>query len=201
MKDFNKIVKFYSKTYNLCKVCGKPTLTTYCSSKCAHNDVEVKDKTKQTNLERYGCENTFQYQEFKDKAVETRLEKYGFKYSLENPNTYNKSQSTMLEKYRCKHGFENSEIQKKCNKTNLEKYGNQHFSKSVYFKDFKSYQFKTLDEFKNVFDQHLRNKTKQYILENFVENNKFKFKELSQFKVLIKPFLSSSEYLATVTTP
>ena len=44
----------------------------------------------------------------------------------------------MLEKYGCKHGFENSEIQKKCNKTNLEKYGNQYFSKSVYFKDFKS---------------------------------------------------------------
>ena len=44
--DFNKIVRFYNKTYNLCKVCGKPTLTTYCSSKCAHSDVEAKDKTK-----------------------------------------------------------------------------------------------------------------------------------------------------------
>ena len=179
--DFNKIVKFYNKTYNLCKVCGKPTLTTYCSSKCAHNDIEVKNKTKQTNLERYGCENTFQYQEFKDKANKSRLEKYGFRYSLENPSIYKKSQSTMLEKYDCEHGFENSEIQKKCNKTNLEKYGNEHFSESVYFKDFKSYQFKTLDEFKKVFDEHLNNKTKEYILENFVKDNKFEFKQFQEY--------------------
>ena len=36
-----------------------------------------KEKRRQTNLEKYGCENPFQSDEIKEKIKQTNLEKYG----------------------------------------------------------------------------------------------------------------------------
>src|SRR5574344_3074193 len=99
ISDFTKIVKFYTKTYNICKTCGKPTLKTYCSNKCVHNDIDIKNKIKNTTLEKYGCENIFQNEEFKGDAKETRFEKYGTISATDVQEFKDKAKKTCLERY------------------------------------------------------------------------------------------------------
>ena len=133
ISDFTKIVKFYTKTYNICKTCGKPTLKTYCSNKCVHNDVDVKNKIKNTTLEKYGCEDIFQNEEFKKHSKETRLEKYGFEYTLLDPLLQLKAQQTRLEKYGTISATDVKEFKDKAKKTCLERYGSEYFVSSKYF--------------------------------------------------------------------
>ena len=135
-----------------CKNCGKELKYSkginhdYCSHKCSNNSKEVKDKIKQTNLERYGCEHPAQTKKIKDKIKQTNLETYGCenvfqnkgikdkikqtcieRYGCENPmqlkEVKEKIKQTNLERYKCKYPLQNKEIQEKYKHTNLEKYG------------------------------------------------------------------------------
>jgi hypothetical protein len=45
---------------------------------------EIREKAIQTNLERYGHENTFQVKEFKDKCIATSLLRYGTRHPMQN---------------------------------------------------------------------------------------------------------------------
>ena len=81
-----------------------------CSEKCHHK--LVKEKSKQTILERYGVENAFQSEQIKDKIKQTNLEKYG----VENVT-------------------QTKEVRNKMKKTCLEKYGSENFAKTKYFKE------------------------------------------------------------------
>lgn len=95
---------YYPEKHGYCCVCGKPTsfrsfnegFKHHCSKECLKNDPEfIKkkkeiyrnlsdeekkqrvDKTRETNLKKYGVETTLLVKEFKEKAKQTCLEKYG----------------------------------------------------------------------------------------------------------------------------
>lgn len=57
------------------------------------------EKTKQTNLEKYGCKNPFQSEEIKNKIKQTNIERYGVPVPTQNPNIRHKGQITCMEKY------------------------------------------------------------------------------------------------------
>ena len=100
---------------------------------------EIKDKIKQTNLEKYGVENPFQdtermkkaYQEklgvdnpwqseiVKEKIKQTNLERHGSR----NYRNEEKIKQTNLKKYGSEYGFGSLEIREKIKQTNLKKYG------------------------------------------------------------------------------
>ena len=109
---------------------------------------EVKEKIKNTNLERYGCEcslqneeirnkgmqtlkekygegiiNVSQVKEIQDKIKNTNLERYGCENSLLSQVVREKIENTNLERYGCKYPFESKEIRNKSEKTWQEKYG------------------------------------------------------------------------------
>jgi len=90
----------------------------------------VKEKLKQTNLERYGVENYSQTKEFsnfisannpmksqivKEKLKQTNLERYGVENPLQNSAIAKKVSKTNKEKYQ--------EYHRQCKQTNLERYG------------------------------------------------------------------------------
>ena len=56
-------------------------------------------KAKQTNLEKYGCENPFQNEEIKNKIKETNIEKYGVPVPTQNPDIRRKGIETCIKKY------------------------------------------------------------------------------------------------------
>jgi hypothetical protein len=57
------------------------------------------DKTKKTNLEKYGVENVFQSEDIKEKIKQTNLEKYGVEHPLQNKDILEKSKETNIERY------------------------------------------------------------------------------------------------------
>ena len=69
----------------VCIMCRSPVswrprlhqYSTYCSSKCAHNDAAISQKTKDTLRTRYGVEHCSQIEEVKKSKVETAKAKYG----------------------------------------------------------------------------------------------------------------------------
>ena len=88
------------------------------------NDIEnIKNKRKETNLEKYKTEHVLQNSDIKRKVRNTNLEKYGVPSSLQDENTKNKIRITLLEKYGTEHVLQNSDIKRKVRNTNLEKYG------------------------------------------------------------------------------
>lgn len=103
------------------------------------NQIQKSITRKQTNLNRYGVENT--YQNNVDKIKQTKLEKY----KDENYNNTDKQQATMLKRYSVKCGYNtgiaeetiikrygakgsaSNKIKEKMKQTNLEKYGVPYF--------------------------------------------------------------------------
>lgn len=65
----------------------------------SHDQQAINEKRNQTNLERYGFENSFQNPEFQEKQKQTMIEKYGVEKPLQLKEIKEKQQQTMLERY------------------------------------------------------------------------------------------------------
>ena len=79
------------------------------------------EKTKLTNLEKYGVENTFQSEEKKEKIRETCIEKYGVDNPAKSQVIKDKIIKTNLERYGMKYGLSNSDIRKLISETKAER--------------------------------------------------------------------------------
>jgi hypothetical protein len=88
------------------------------------------EKTKETNFERYGVDNVFQSDAVKRKIKETNIEKYGVEFTSQVDEFKTKSKETNLKKYGFEHHLKNKDILKKQKETNLERYGVEHLSQN-----------------------------------------------------------------------
>ncbi len=95
----------------------------HCSIKCSNNDEKVKNKYKNTCLEKYGVENVFQFEDVKDKIKKSNLERYGVEYPQQSEMIHNKTIISNLERYGVEHPLQSEEIKIKTKETILEKYG------------------------------------------------------------------------------
>jgi len=111
--------KFLKKeNEGMCSECGKETkfidlgkgYHKFCSYKCSSNSKEVKEKKKETCIEKYGVENPSQSEEIKEKIKETCLEKYGTENPSQNEGVKEKIKQTMLEKYGVEHPSQTQEF-------------------------------------------------------------------------------------------
>ena len=92
----------YIGTPGKCKMCGKPTVfkglkqgyKTYCSVKCAQNDIDIRQKvsstTKSNLLSKYGVENVQQIKSVREKTKQTCLKRYGNSYAIAAESTKQK---------------------------------------------------------------------------------------------------------------
>lgn len=92
--------------------------------------IDVKDKIKQSNLDKFGVEYFTQTQEFKDKSKRTCLKKYGTEFFSQTNEMKNKTKNTNLERYGCENASSNKDVQNKRKRTCLEKYGNEYYAGS-----------------------------------------------------------------------
>lgn len=82
---------FKKENEGLCPECGKETkfdnvnkcYRKYCSLKCSSNSKEIKEKKKETNLEKYGVEHPSQNEEVKEKMKQTMIDRYGVENYLQ----------------------------------------------------------------------------------------------------------------------
>ena len=137
----------------VCVICGNPVrfinivegYKKYCSSKCACNSKEVREKSKQTCIEKYGVENPsydkhiiemrsktqqeryggvgFASKELMDKTKKTNLKRYGYEYAFQNPEIKEKQKQTNLKRYGYESSFAAESVKEKIKQTNLERYG------------------------------------------------------------------------------
>jgi hypothetical protein len=106
----------------------------FCNTKCANKNTLIKEKIKQTCLERYGVENAMYSEEIKERLKSTCLERYGTEYYTNSDDFKIKSEQTCLERYNCKRYSSTDEYKEKIKQTCLERYGVEHYSKTEEYK-------------------------------------------------------------------
>ena len=121
-----------NKQLKKCKTCGKTILFTkwaqdYCSPKCLNNDVNIRNKIKQTCLEKYGVDNPAKANESKEKIKRTSLEKYGVDNPAKAEINKEKSKKTCLERYGVEYTTQSEQMKNAAKKTCLERYGVEHY--------------------------------------------------------------------------
>lgn len=133
-----------------CPVCGKRTTFNvhnrtyrkYCSNKCKGNSEEVRQKAKDTCINKYGCENPNQNKDVLQKRIETSTERYG----KGNYNNRVKAKETERKHYGGKTYFETEEykalmenkrpeIVQKIRNTVFEKTGKEWITQTSEFKE------------------------------------------------------------------
>ena len=93
------------------------------------------EKSKKTNLEKYGVENVFQNDFIKSKIKITNLEKYGFEYPLQNNEIQNRQKNTNLERYGVEYIMQDNQFLNKRVKTYIKNYGFVNPMQSNYIKN------------------------------------------------------------------
>ena len=204
-KDYSEFMKYPNK----CVRCGKPSVIEYCKN-CQNTDEFYEwrtNKTKQTNLEKYGVENVYQSKEIKNKIKNTKLKKYGDenynnreKFNLTNLNKTEEEKLERIEKIKKSHNSKSREevecMIKKSKQTKLEKYGDENYNNSEKTKqtNLEKYGVENVrqsniikDKIKNTKlekygDEHYNNmcKNKQTKLERYGSENYNNSKQISQ---------------------
>lgn len=117
----------------------------------------IKEKIKDTNLNRYGG-YTYQSEVLMDKVISTNLKRYGVTYSLSSNFIRDKIKITNLERYGFDYASKSKIVKCKSAKTNLERYGveNIMFLPSVvknlndrFYEKYNTNSYFKTDEFKN----------------------------------------------------
>jgi hypothetical protein len=117
----------------MCDICGNEKNMNYKDYKRITNDLKEKYyckkckwiKTKETNMNKYGCENVFQNNEIKEKIKITNIEIFGVDHPLKNESVKQKRKETNTNKFGFEHHLQNKEILSKLQHTNILKYGNK----------------------------------------------------------------------------
>lgn len=178
-----------------CDICGKTTYLTYkdynknikkynfytCSD-CS------KIKNKITNKEKYGVEYGFQNEEIKNKSKNTKLEKYNDEFYL-NKEKY---KTTMIEKYGVEYPSQNLELFKKQIDTNLRKYGVEYYTQTEEYKiktkktNFEKYGVEFCLQNKEIKNKSTITNLKKYGVKNPMQNiSIFNKQQTSGFKMKI----------------
>lgn len=91
---------------------------------------EVRDKAKETHLQRYGVENPFELDNVQEQIKQHWREEYGVDNSSQVLEIQKKRVETMLERFGVENPFANEDVKEKIRLTNLEKYGVEYASQS-----------------------------------------------------------------------
>ena len=162
-----------------------------CSYKCSSNSKEVREKTKQTNLEKYGYSCSLQNKEVREKVKQTWIEKYGCENPSQNKEIKNRIKQTNLEKYGYKCSLQNKDIQEKVKQTNLEKYGCENPAQSKKIKDkIKQTNLERLGCENPFQNKEVREKVKQTHYDNSYNNFILSFIQYG-----VAPLFSKEEYI------
>ena len=166
-----------------CPTCGKPLVFKgmffkFCSNICAQSSDEIKQKIKQTCLEKYGVDNYNKTKESKEKIKQTCLEKYGVEYFWQSDECKEKIKQTCLEKYGVDSPLKSKKIRNKGKQTCLKKYGVDNPAKLEENKEkVKQTCLKKYGTISTTQCKEIRDKIKQTCLEKYGVDNPAKLEE------------------------
>ena len=97
---------------------------------CKCNKEFSVEKSKQTNLNRYGVESFAQSKEYLAKAKATNIRKFGVAHASLSPAIRDRATSTCMEKYGTKYPIQLEEFKKKTKQTKFSNHGDENFNNS-----------------------------------------------------------------------
>jgi len=189
---FNSFINGYKK-YCSCSCSAKGSFSQreetnlkIYNTKHPSQNFSIKEKTKQTNLKRYGHENFFSTKHFKNKSKETSYEKYGVdnpaksliikeKTKITNNNIFgtdypilnsiikNKAIKTLISNYNVIHPLKSFTIKEQVKKTNKQKHGTEYISQKHYTLE-QLEIVNNLDKLKKIYQEHINEKIPVNIL-------------------------------------
>lgn len=115
----------------ICPECGKRCgflgfkygYSKYCSIKCSSNSKEVREKTENTILKKYGKKHVLSVPEIREKGCETMLQKFGVRNATQSPEIQEKIVKTNLERHGVDRPSKSQKVKDKVMKTNMERRG------------------------------------------------------------------------------
>ena len=121
MKNFSTLINNNSFYCENCMIKikvenRKTTLKKRCGYICNLSCPLTKEKIKQTNLIKFGCEHNSQSQVIKNKKKQTMIQNYGVEYPMQSAELKEKSKQTCLEKYGVEYPKQNTEVMEKTSK-------------------------------------------------------------------------------------
>jgi len=133
-------IKYNIDVHPHCKTCGKKiefyysrkkhNVREYCSRRCIANNNDVREKTKKTCLEKYGCENPGASKEAQEKIKKTMFEHYGVEHAFKSEEVKNKIKKSVFEHYGVEYSLQAEEVKQKSKQTCLIKYGCEYTGQS-----------------------------------------------------------------------
>lgn len=184
INDYNEYSKIKPVRYRLnskvkfiCSCCGNESIKCFkalttsflckiCQNRHAQLRNNVKLKKKQTNLEKYGVENTFQSDEKKNIIKQTCLQKYGVENPHQNKEIIEKTKEICFKRFGYDVPAKAPEIKQKIKNTCLEKYGVDNYVKT---KEYKAKTHNTL--LKRYSKDSLYSSKEEKILYDFIKLN------------------------------
>ncbi len=103
--------------------------TEHCSLKCSKCSPKVREKTRNTCIEKYGVSNPFQAAEAKEKITQTNLKKYGYEHPGQIPEIKQKARETYI---RNNTPERKAQVGSRRRNTSREKYGTDHHRQRNY---------------------------------------------------------------------
>jgi len=97
-------------------------LKDYCASCCKELG---KEKIKNTNIEKFGCENAMQNKEVREKLTNSIIEKYGVSHISKLDRIKDQKKEKSIEKYGVEYPLQSPKIREKIVNTNIQKYGSE----------------------------------------------------------------------------
>lgn len=138
-----------------CQTCKNPSnwnpiqkeYRLFCSVKCASNSEFVRNKTKSTNIKKYGGISPAHSKNVRHKMEHTMLDRYGVCNAAQSSEIKDKMKSTNIERYGVENPSQSSEIKEKKKQTSQKNYGVDHYFKTEQYKEYVNSQ-----EFKDIFN-------------------------------------------------
>lgn len=188
IKEFEALSFYINNDIKTCPICGSKFLrrTKYCCNRCTQRSPEVKNKAKQTKLEKYGDP----YYRNAEQARKTKFERYG------DPGFTNreKCKKTVQEKYGVDNVSKIKEVVEKIKQTKLERYGDPGFSnkeqaaktclerygvENLFFSKEKQKEFSRLNP-NYLLNKH-KDLNKDFLEKNFIKDNRFLIRECCEY--------------------
>ena len=88
-------------------------------------------KTKETNIKKYGTENPWALDSVKDKRKQACLEKYNSTSPFTSQKCMQKAKDTLIKSYGVEHPAQSKEVLKKMKQTCIERFGVEHYGQTA----------------------------------------------------------------------
>lgn len=149
-----------------------------------------KEKSKKTKLERYGDENYINT----EKMMKTNMERYGYTTPLNNTDIKEKRDKTMMERYGVKYTFESDELTEKVKDTCEELYGDREYHNDKKARETRLERYG--DEYFNNREKSKNTCLERYGVDSYTKTEEFKerIKEGSLERYGVDSFMKTDEF-------